>query len=47
MAVIVNKDVYGLARGACFSLPCICSGLGDFKIIDNIQLNEYQKLRIE
>jgi malate dehydrogenase (NADP+) len=47
MGVIVNKDVYGLELGICFSLPCICSGLGEFKIIDNIELNEYQKVRIQ
>lgn len=28
MGVIVNKDVYGLEQGICFSLPCICTGLG-------------------
>lgn len=28
MAVIVNKDMYGLIKGTCFSLPCICTGLG-------------------
>lgn len=36
MGVIVNKKVYGLEEGICFSLPCICSGLGEFKIIDDI-----------
>lgn len=47
MGVIVHKDVYGLDQGICFSLPCICTGLGEFKIIDNIELNEYQKTRIK
>ncbi len=47
MGVIVNKDVYGLEQGICFSLPCICSGSGEFKIIDNIELNEYQRMRIQ
>jgi len=36
MAVIVNRDVYGLTKGTCFSLPCVCSGLGEFRIIDDI-----------
>ena len=46
MGVVVNKDMYGLEKGICFSLPCICGGKGEFKVIDNIELNEYQKMRI-
>ena len=47
MGVIVNKDVYGLEQGICFSLPCICKGLGEFKIVDDIELSEYQRQRIK
>lgn len=28
MGVIVKEDVYGLTKGTCFSLPCLCSGMG-------------------
>lgn len=47
MSVIVNKQIYGLTEGICYSLPCICNGSGEFKIIENIELTEYQTKRID
>ncbi len=46
MGVIVKKSIYGLNEGMCFSLPCFCNGSGEFEIIENVELNEYQKKRI-
>jgi malate/lactate dehydrogenase len=46
MGVILPKPLYGLPEGLCFSLPVMCLGDGNYRIIENLPLDEYQRTRI-
>jgi len=36
MGVILPKEVYGLPEGICFSVPVICQGNGNYKILETL-----------
>jgi malate dehydrogenase len=46
MGVIISKSIYGLPKDICFSMPVVCLGDGNYRIIDNLHLNEYQQTRV-
>ncbi len=35
MGVILKSVKYGIPAGLCFSLPTICTGVGEYKIVDD------------
>ena len=39
MGVIIPKEMYGIPKGMCFSVPTLCLGEGNFQILDNLNLN--------
>ena len=39
MGVILPKDLYGISQGLCYSMPCLCEGNGNYKIVEDLNLN--------
>ena len=38
MSVVLGENTYGLRKGICFSLPVLCKGNGDYKVVDWFEL---------
>ena len=47
MGIVVDKSVYGIEEGICFSLPTMCTGNGEYKILNDLSLNEFQRMRVK
>lgn len=47
MGVVMGENLYGIPAGLCFSLPTVCVGNGEYKVIGDMELNEYQRRRID
>jgi malate/lactate dehydrogenase len=45
MGVIVPSTMYSVSAGLCFSMPTVCTGGGQYYVIENIKLNEEQVKR--
>lgn len=39
MGVIPSKSIYGIPSDLCFSLPCYCEGDGNYRVLDDLNLN--------
>ena len=46
MGVIIPPNIYNIPAGICFSLPVICSGGGEYTVIEDIKLSEAQFKKI-
>lgn len=46
MGVILPKEIYGIPEELCFSVPVMCLGDGNYKIVENFELNEAQRMRL-
>jgi len=42
MAVISDKEHYGIAPGICYSFPCVVDN-GDWKIVEGLDINDFSK----
>jgi malate/lactate dehydrogenase len=47
MGVILEKAVYGLQPGICMSLPVICEGDYQVRIVEDLELSAYQREKIK
>ena len=47
MGVISEKSCYGVDENLCFSFPCEIGQNGEWQIVDNLDLNDFQKEKIK
>jgi malate dehydrogenase len=45
MAVITEKEVYGIPAGVCFSFPCTVK-CGQWKIVEGLEINDFSREKI-
>ena len=46
MGVIPDESHYGIDTNLCFSYPCEISTSGEWKIVEGLELNEFQKEKL-
>ncbi|MFA6119119.1 MAG: malate dehydrogenase [Parachlamydiales bacterium] len=47
LAVYSHKNKYGIDKDLIFSFPCVSDGKGNYKIVENMQIDEYIKEKIK
>jgi hypothetical protein len=38
LKVISEKDVYGIPKGTCFTLPCVFKGNFEYQVVEDLEL---------
>ena len=46
MGVILKEVKYGIEPNLCYSLPTVCTGNGNYKIVSDLVLKEFEKNKL-
>lgn len=44
---VPSEGQYGIPEGVVFGFPCLCTGDGDYKIVDGLEMDKASRARIE